>query len=756
MSRLIARMEVLLGGNVSRQANRMGRDMETMGERGGRAMERMDRRARMAGDGMAMLARRAGALVGAFIGIQEVRRMMTLEERIERLGVSAGKSTEEMKTMRRAINEVAQADDIRIDPTELLGAIEAFTEATGEIDIADKMKREIALAIQATGSGGQEIGKLMASIFSKFEIETPDDMLAALDLLARQGKDGAIELANLASLGPKVFSAYASLGKGGVQGLAEAGALMQVFKRGVGSADEAGTIFQNVFNALGKKSNLDKLRQVGVDIHDSAGALLHPVELLKKVVEAANGNDTKLQGVFEDAQVISGLRQLSAMFRKDGGFGDLDAIINLHLEADGTGIEADSARIAATAGAAATDAVESARSAVSDAVEEMKLLELFADTIGGIDKEDVALLFKAAGGISAIWAAFKVGGAVKDGVELFRSMRGGVSFGASSAGGSGKIAAPRAGAVTVQPVRVTNWPPGFGHGGARKGSGKGKVGGAALVGGGVAGAALAGAAVVGAVPTAAAFGSAYIGGFYRDIMANALERGMSFSDVRREKLGLSDDDDSLLGKIERAIPDPVNLVGDLIQLLRSRVVDAPSGPADAPSSNTTPKTREELHSQTSRNIPIEKPAASRPMRFATTDAPSEPTLAPSGKTLPKTRGELHSRTDRNIRIEKPAASNPMRQAVADAAAPAVAGAAGSAAFGGPDPIAPPAREGGEGGEELPASEPVDMSAVEDLLDEQVGETRALRETMDRLTSRLTSRPAPMMSRSATGRVELLP
>ena len=80
----------------------------------------------------------------------------------------------------------------------------------------------------------------------------------------------------------------------------------------------------------------------------------------------------------------------------------------------------------------------------------------------------------------------------------------------------------------------------------------------------------------------------------------------------------------------------------------------------------------------------------------------------------------------------------------------------SAASGGPDPFAPPARGGGAGGAELPASEPVDMSAVEDLLDEQVGETRALRETMDRLTSRLTSRPAPMMSRSATGRVELLP
>ena len=49
-----------------------------------------------------------------------------------------------------------------------------------------------------------------------------------------------------------------------------------------------------------------------------------------------------------------------------------------------------------------------------------------------------------------------------------------------------------------------------------------------------------------------------------------------------------------------------------------------------------------------------------------------------------------------------------------------------------------------------------MSVAEDLLDELVGVARGQSEALDRLTSRLTSRSAPMMSRPATGRVELLP
>ncbi len=552
--RLIARMEVLLGGNVSRMSHRYGRDMETMGERSSRAMDRLNRRMGMVDDRMRGLARSGVALAAGFVGMQEIRRMMTLEEQYERLGISAGKTTEEMKEMRKSIEETAMAEDIKIDPMEIFKAVDAFTVATGRIDIAEAMKREMGLAIQATGSAGDEIGKLMASIFDKFKIETPEDMLAALDLLARQGEKGAIELTDLASLGPKVFSAYASLGKDGVQGLAEAGALMQVFKKGVGEAAEAGTVFENTMKALGSSRILSIFKTKGVEINDAAGNLKKPIELLKEVLTAAGGDDIKLSGVF-DGETMRGLRQLSEMLRDTGGFDQLDMLVNVRTEADGAKIAADSARIAETTGAAATGAIEGVRSAISEAAAEAEVLERLTEVLNTVDKETVELLFKAAAGVGAIFAAFKIGGAVKDGAAILRSMRGTASFGASKGKGDGSVApsAPSAAGAKVQFVRVTNWPPGFGHGGARKGQGNGKIGGAALAGG----AATAAGAAAGVAPTVAAVASAYIGKFYWDIMKDANASDRSFSETRRERLGLPQEPDTLLGKFEAIIPDPV-------------------------------------------------------------------------------------------------------------------------------------------------------------------------------------------------------
>ena len=417
MSRsLRARMELLLTGNVSRQADKFGRDLEGMGKRGERGLTRLQRRAREVEDGMGRMARRAGALAGAFIGMQEVRRVMSLEERLERLGVNTGRSTEEMQALREAINEVAAVDDIRVDPGKILAGIESIAEATGDMDMAEALKREIALAIQATGSGGAEIGKLIASISSKFDIRTADGMLAALDLLAKQGKAGAIELKNLADLGPKVFSAYASVGKKGVAGLAEAGALMQIFKQGVGGPDQAATVFENVFNALSDVTKLKQLAKAGVQVRDAAGEIVEPLELIKNAVKTAGGDDLKLGTIF-DAEAMRGMRQISRMLRDEGDFADIDAFIN--IKADGKTIEADAERMAQTANAAASSALTGIRSATEDLAFEGPLKQL-TEALRSVDQETVERWGKIGIAVASVVASIKL---AKGTANLVRDVR---------------------------------------------------------------------------------------------------------------------------------------------------------------------------------------------------------------------------------------------------------------------------------------------------------------------------------------------
>lgn len=416
MSRsLRARMILMLTGNVSRQSKKYGDDLEGMGKRGERGLTRLQRRAREVEDGMGRMARRAGALAGAFIGMQEVRRVMSLEERLERLGVNTGRSTKEMQALRASINEVAAADDIRVDPGEIIAGIESIAEATGDMDMAEALKREIALAIQATGSGGAEIGKLIASISSKFDIKTADGMLAALDLLAKQGKAGAIELRNLADLGPKVFSAYASVGKQGVAGLAEAGALMQIFKQGVGGPDQAATVFENVFNALSDVTKLKQLAKAGVQVRDAAGDIVEPLELIKNAVRAAGGDDLKLGMIF-DAEAMRGIRQISKMYRDKGNFDDLEVIIS--LKADGKTIEADAERMAQTANASVSSALTGIRSVTEEKFAEP--VQQLAEALRGVDAETVERWGKIGLALAGIAASIKL---AKGTANLVRDVR---------------------------------------------------------------------------------------------------------------------------------------------------------------------------------------------------------------------------------------------------------------------------------------------------------------------------------------------
>ena len=453
MSRsLVASMKLMLTGNVSRQARKYGNDLDGMGARGTRSMERLSRASAQMGDNFGMLVGRAGAFGAAYFGAQGIRRVMAVEERYERLGIAADKTTEEMATLRGELEATAEAEDIRVNPDQILAAIEKITEATGDFDLATSLQRELGLAIQATGSAGDEIGALVASISAKFDIKTPEGMRRAIDLLAKQGKAGAIELSNLASLGPKVFSAYASVGKSGVEGLAEAGALMQVFKRGVGGPDQAATVFENVFNALSDSKKLSDMKKKGVDIKGDDGEIVDPLTLIRRVVEVSGGDDLKLGSVF-DAEAMRGMRQISAMLRKDSDFSDLQGLIDLVEKADGGTLEADSARAASTGSAQTESSLSSLKAVATDAL--MEPVQAIADALSGIDKSTMENMVQAMAALTAAIVAAKAARGVASLLGPLVPRKGGV----------GEAAEALAGDLGVVRVFVTN--PGFGGAGGK-------------------------------------------------------------------------------------------------------------------------------------------------------------------------------------------------------------------------------------------------------------------------------------------------
>ncbi|MEM6906000.1 MAG: phage tail tape measure protein, partial [Pseudomonadota bacterium] len=269
MSRsLLAKLRIQMESDLARKSERDGRALRRLGRSGEREFNRLGRAAIRADRALNSAMRRTGQVVGAGIGFAaaaSVRRLSQLETRLERLGIAAGKSSAEMEAVRDQINVIANDPNIRIDPGNLFDTLVAFQQRTGEFDFGLRIAEQMAIVSQATGVAGRDVGNLAAVMRQQFRIEDPQEMFEAMGILVEQGKAGAVELPQFAQVAPKVFSALGRTGARGVEGVADAGALLQRFIQGTGSSEEAATIIQTVINELGDPAKLKTLRSLGIN-----------------------------------------------------------------------------------------------------------------------------------------------------------------------------------------------------------------------------------------------------------------------------------------------------------------------------------------------------------------------------------------------------------------------------------------------------------------------------------------------------------
>ncbi len=241
----------------------------------------------------------------------QARQLANLQRRFTRLGIQANKTTAEMNALKNEIYDTARAPDIRVDPSQITSAIEEIVEKTGNLDFARANIRNIALALQATGAEGTAIGGIMAEL-EKMDIKDPRKVLEAIDTLNVQGKEGAFTLQNLAALGPRVITAYASAVKGGRDGadtLKEMGAALQVIRMGTGSSEQAATAFERLLAELQNVEKLKKLEAEGIQVFDpkQPGAeIMRPInEILLEILEKTKGLSASSPSWFDGTLVHS-------------------------------------------------------------------------------------------------------------------------------------------------------------------------------------------------------------------------------------------------------------------------------------------------------------------------------------------------------------------------------------------------------------------------------------------------------------------
>lgn len=310
--------------DIARFFDQSGRDAD-------RFSARLQGSLRGASQAISAFASKAGSELQAFAGRElggslgsNARGVLQLRDAISALAVSSGRGGEIVGSLKEQIQKTATAaNQLQGNVTE---ALQAFVEKTGDLDTARKNIELYGKAATATGAAVKDLALVGVELSDKLGIKNQASSFA---ILATQAKAGAIELKDLATKGPRIFSVAASAGATGERGLREAGALAQVYAKafgGSGTAASVATAIENTFSEILKKSA--KLEAVGVKVQGR-----DQFEVLKDIVRATGGDKQKLLEVFGQRS-IRGVDVLAREFRQTGGFGTFDKFRDVTADPD--------------------------------------------------------------------------------------------------------------------------------------------------------------------------------------------------------------------------------------------------------------------------------------------------------------------------------------------------------------------------------------------------------------------------------------
>jgi len=210
-------------------------------------------------------AAKLGALgVTMSLGVA-AKGIIELDHRMTRLGLTANASAEQVAHIKQAIYDVAQASDVKLDPTNILSGLEVVMTKTGDLKYAEENIRNIGIAIQASGEAGESIGSVFAE-FQKFGYSAKQ-ISSLMDDMVAQSDQGAFTFAEFAKAAPAIFSAYSTIGTA-PENIRKANAAMQILVAGTKSPEVAVTALNSAMNELCEPEKQKKLRELGINVRD--------------------------------------------------------------------------------------------------------------------------------------------------------------------------------------------------------------------------------------------------------------------------------------------------------------------------------------------------------------------------------------------------------------------------------------------------------------------------------------------------------
>ncbi|HAS6672780.1 phage tail tape measure protein [Vibrio parahaemolyticus] len=446
-----------LAGNLAAKARQYGNSMSDFAKRNQKAMTLIRTSTAAASRGIDSLGNRYVGMATAFATGATVRNVAAFEAQMTRIGTNAKLTDDQVKNLTKSVEDLSVQSDIRIDANQLAEGVDVLLGKTGDFQFVSDNLENMGLFMQAFGADAQSTGALFAQ-FKEKGIRDAEAVMNTIDDLYGQFAIGSVSVKDLAGISEQLFATYQGEGQ---MAISQMSALVQLFAKTKGNANESLTSIQAVFAAFSDKQKVNFLDSKGIEVFkEGTKELREPVELLLEVLNAANNNPMALGDVF-DQTAIQGLASLYSQENKDL----LLQMVSGNAELGAT--QEAAAKNAATFNSAITSLNNSfdkfANQRLAEPVKEL------ADAINSVDDETIQNWLKW--GETAMWV---VGGLVlaKKGLDVAASIK--TVFGKTGIPGTGgKGGIQDLGAM---PVFVVNMPSGGmgGLGGDITGDGGGK------------------------------------------------------------------------------------------------------------------------------------------------------------------------------------------------------------------------------------------------------------------------------------------
>ena len=265
--------------------------------------------------------------------------IINIDEQLTRMGMTANASAEQVNRLKQKIFEAAQDPNIKIDPSKIISALDVVMTKTGNLEYVEDNIRNIAVALQASGAAGEEMG----DVFSEFQKKnfSADEISQLMDDLVKQGDQGEYTFQKFAKTGKAVLSSYSTIGNS-VDDIKKLNAVMQVLVADTKNEELAATALDSVISELSDPKKQAKLGIIGVAVRDSKGEFRDLADIMDDVLDVA-----KKEGNIDFLSEVFGTTSMKAV-RAFQNYGENYKKLTEDLGNTTGALEAKSARMAGT------------------------------------------------------------------------------------------------------------------------------------------------------------------------------------------------------------------------------------------------------------------------------------------------------------------------------------------------------------------------------------------------------------------------